>query len=173
MNKNKALIAVVALALMTASCNSSRNKIDVEYISDPCLIPVKGNKFKLCDNMIVHIDNEYHAVPKGFKTDLASVPRIMWPIFSPTDYDSIAPAVLHDWHYCCSPEVSRKKADDSFYYALRAHGMGKTRAFIYYMGVRCVGWAFYQHGLGLANHAGEFQKQELQGVYEDVNYRMG
>jgi hypothetical protein len=108
----------------------------------------------------------------GFKTDLASIPRIMWPIFSPSDYDAIAPAVLHDWHYCCVKQVSRKRADDIFYYGLRVHGMGRLKAFIYWVGVRSIGWHYYQHGEGLAKHAGEFPKEEMQGVYNDVNYQL-
>lgn len=169
----KLLISVVLAGLLLTSCQHQQNDpIDVEYVTDPCLVPTKDNKFKLCDNMIIRARNKFHAVPMGFKTDLASIPRIMWPVFAPSDYDCIAPAVLHDWHYCCVAKVSRKRADDIFYYGLRVHGMSKTKAFIYWVGVRSMGWAFYKHGEGLKDHAGEFPKEELQGVYTDVNYQL-
>lgn len=119
--------------------------------------------------MLIRADNKYHAVPHGFKTDLASIPRIMWPVFSPSDYDSIAPAVLHDWHYCCVAGITRKRADDIFYYGLRFHEMNMIKAYIYWIGVRATGWLYYKHGEGLELHAGEFDKSELQGEYDDVN----
>jgi hypothetical protein len=171
--KKTILIAVATGCLFVASCRVPDEPIKIEYPTEPCFIPTKVNRFKLCDNMIVHIDAEYHAVPRGFKTDLASIPRIFWPVFSPGDYDSIASAVLHDWHYCCSVEVDRKRADLIFYYGLQAQGMSQFKAYIYYMGVRAVGWAFYRHGEGMKDHEGQFDKAELQGVYDDVNYRLG
>ena len=168
----KQFLGVVLAGLLLSSCQTQQNVIDVEYVTDPCLIPTKDNKFKLCDNMIIRARNKFHAVPMGFKTDLASIPRIMWPVFSPSDYDSIAPAVLHDWHYCCVAKVSRKRADDIFYYGLRVHGMNRVKAFVYWVGVRSIGWIYYTHGEGIAKHKGEFPKEELQGVYNDVNYQL-
>jgi len=144
----------------------------VQFMTEPCLIPTKDNRFKTCDNMIVHVNDEFHVVPRGFKTDLASIPRFMWPVFSPGDYDVIAPAVLHDWHYCCSKEVDRLKADDIFYYGLRWHGMGMFKALMYYFAVRLGGASSYKYGSAMHEHEGQFDKAELQGVYEDVN-RLG
>ncbi len=163
----------VVLFILLSSCQSQQNDMQVEYATEPCLIPVSNGKWKLCDNLIIHIDNTYHAVPRGFKTDLASIPRPLWWLYSPTDFDSIASAVLHDWHYCCSTEVTRQQADLVFYYGLRAQGMPKARASLYYYGVRSWGWLFYTRGEGLAQHLAEFDKNELQGVYDDVNYRLG
>lgn len=164
---------VLSLLCVTLSSCKQPHPIKIEYMGEPCLIPVKNNLWKLCDNMIVHIDDKYHAVPRGFETDLASIPRPLWWLYSPSDFDSIASAVLHDWHYCCSKGVGRYEADNIFYNGLRAQGMGATRASIYYAGVRSMGWMFYTHGEGLAPHLAEFDKNELQGVYEDVNYRVG
>lgn len=156
--------------MLLSSCQTRQNDINVEYMGEPCLIPTASGKWKLCDNMIVHINNTFHAVPRGFKTDLASIPRPLWWLYSPTDFDSIAPAVLHDWHYCCSPDVTRKQADEVFYYGLIAQGMPKARASLYYYGVRSWGWLFYTGGVGMSQHANQFDENELQGVYEDVNY---
>lgn len=172
MLKRLLLIAFIT-AFLLSCCLMQKNDIRVEYVTDPCLIPTKDNQFKLCDNMIIRVHNKFHAVPMGFKTDLASIPRIMWPLFSPSDYDSIAAGVLHDWHYCCVAKVSRKRADDIFYYGLRYHGMNRFEASIYYVGVRVMGWLYYQHGKGLANHSGEFPKGEMQGVYNDINFGLG
>lgn len=59
-------------------------------------------KFKLIDPFEYHIgqypSEDIIKVPKGFITDLASIPRIFWPILSPIDEYAKA-AVLHDWLY--------------------------------------------------------------------------
>lgn len=169
-------IFLAVLFLFCAALSSCRNQqhiIQVEYMAEPCLIPTANGKWKLCDNMIVHIDNAYHAVPRGFKTDLASIPRPLWWLYSPTDFDSIASAVLHDWHYCCSTDITRKQADLVFYYGLIAQGMPKASASLYYYGVRSWGWLFYTGGIGLSQHLNEFDENELQGIYDDVNYQLG
>jgi hypothetical protein len=38
-------------------------------------------------------------VPKGFKTDLASVPRVCWVLVAP--FDVARPGVVHDYIYWC------------------------------------------------------------------------
>lgn len=167
------LIVLVVFVLGLSSCWIRTNDIEIQYITDPCLIPIKGNRFKLCSNMIIKAHKRYHAVPKGFKTDLASIPRIMWPVFSPSDYDSIAAAVLHDWHYCCVSTVSRKRADLIFYYGLRHHGMNKFKAYIYFFGVRAIGWAYYTHGEGIARHVGDFTQEQLHGAYNNAQFGLG
>ena len=94
--------------------------------------------------MIVRENSTYHQVPSGFKTDLASIPRIMWPVFAPSDYDSIGASVLHDWHYCCDNNVTRQKADDIFYFALRDQGMNCPKAYVYWLAVRAFGWKYFK-----------------------------
>lgn len=167
------LVVLFLFCAALSSCRHQQHVIKVEYMAEPCLIPTSSGKWKLCDNMIVHIDNEYHAVPRGFKTDLASIHRSLWWLYSPTDFDSIASSVLHDWNYCCTKEITREQADLVFYYGLRAQGMPNARANLYYYGVRSWGWLFFTGGEGINDHIAEFDKNELQGVYEDVNYQVG
>jgi hypothetical protein len=170
--KIKTLLLLLSVAFIP-SCNNTIKPIKIDFVTEPCLIPQKDNTFKLCDNMIVKVDSQFHVIPHGFKTDLASIPRIMWPVFSPDDYDSIAPAVMHDWHYCCDQDIDRIQADRIFYYSLIAQGSSKTKAYIYYMGVRAIGWLYFTHGLGMEQHKGEFQPNELQGKYDDDTCGVG
>ena len=171
--KRIVLVVLFFSCAALSSCLTNQHGIKVEYMGDPCLIPAKSGKWKLCDNMIVHIDNTYHVIPSGFKTDLASIPRPLWWLYSPMDFNSISSAILHDWHYCCTPEVTRKQADEIFYYGLLAQGMPNNRASLYYFGVRSFGWLFYTGGLGIAQHAKQFDLNELKGIYKDVNYNVG
>lgn len=55
---------------------------------------------------------------------------------------AMRPAIYHDWLYE-SGNVSRKHADDMFYQALRADGIARWRAAIFYAGVRAFGWTSY------------------------------
>ncbi len=164
------------LAIMLAFISSSyanSKPIDVEFVTPICLVPEPGDRFRLCDNMIVHVDDKYMVVPRGFVTDLASIPRILWPIFWPDDYDSIASSILHDWHYCCDAEIERKHADEIFYYGQLSRGASRLKAYIYYVGIRRIGWLYFTHGEGLAAHEGQIQDGELQGTFDDVNYGLG
>lgn len=82
------------------------------------------------------------AVPCGFETDFASVPRI------PVVFDLVgayghAAATLHDWLYS-SGLVPRVSADRIFREALRATGIARWRAWIMWAGVRLGGRSRYR-----------------------------
>lgn len=64
-------------------------KIIVSYNEDTRLWEVEKD-FKF------HFQGKRHTIPKGFKTDLASVPRIFWSVFPPFGRYA-EPAVIHDW----------------------------------------------------------------------------
>ncbi|MDP1605652.1 MAG: DUF1353 domain-containing protein, partial [Rhodocyclaceae bacterium] len=76
---------------------------------------------------------EYHAgaypsavvirVPTGFVTDLASVPRLFWPIFPPHGRYAKA-AILHDWLYAQGGDTAdRLSADNIFGEAMQVLGV--------------------------------------------------
>lgn len=79
-------------------------------------------------------------VPVGFKTDLASIPRILRNIPN-LDINGLSrsPAVLHDWLYRTHETGSRAKADRLFREALRSRGVGKWSAWVFWAGVRIGG----------------------------------
>lgn len=77
-------------------------------------------------------------VPRGFVTDLASVPRIFWPIYAPFGQYTQA-AVVHDFLYSDSTR-SRPLCDSIFWEAMGVCGVsGRDRAILYGM-VRLFGW---------------------------------
>jgi hypothetical protein len=80
-------------------------------------------------------------VPRGFVTDLASIPP---PARSILDVNgpSRAPAVLHDWLYC-SRIVGRSLADELFRRALRSRGVGAIERNIFWSAVRGFGWLYW------------------------------
>lgn len=77
-------------------------------------------------------------VPAGFKTDLASIPRVLWNVLPPIGaYD--AAAVVHDYLYQHNG-VSRREADAVLLEAMRILGVRVTQRWAIYAGVRAGGW---------------------------------
>ena len=84
-------------------------------------------------------------IPNGFRTDLASVPRIFWCIIGPFELSVIAP-VVHDYLYINVGRLhkkqvfTRKDVDQAFRYFMREEGVGCFRRFVAYWAVRFFGW---------------------------------
>lgn len=83
-------------------------------------------------------------VPPGFRTDLASVPRLPL-VYWLTGNTSTAAAVVHDYLYD-SREVSRSMADDILREASAVTGVPAWRRFLMWAGVRLGGAARYNPG---------------------------
>ncbi len=132
---------LIAMAVLLSGCS---HNMDIEYLNAPRLIPYQRYDFRLSEPFMVRINQSIEVVPTDFITDLASVPRILWSIYSPNDTATIRAAILHDYMYRCDTEYTRWEADRIFYYALIRSGVTKFRANKYYYGVRLFGWMFWQ-----------------------------
>ncbi len=88
---------------------------------------------------------ESYIVPKGFETDLASIPSILSPLF-PKVGDNLPAAILHDFLYSAkSPYgLTRKNADLEFLKAMGQFGVKAWRRWLMYCAVRTFGWMFYK-----------------------------
>ncbi len=80
-------------------------------------------------------------VPRGFKTDLASVPRIPI-IYSILGGIGHRAAVLHDYLYATA-DFSREDCDLIFYKALTVSNVNSMKAWIMYRAVRIAGVSHY------------------------------
>ncbi len=78
------------------------------------------------------LTKEHFVIPRGFVTDLASVPRLFWTAFPPCGKYTTA-AVLHDYLYWVQPEnCDRECADDILLRAMEEAGVSLvTRSSIY------------------------------------------
>ena len=80
-------------------------------------------------------------VRPGFRTDGASIPRLLWRVFgSPYDPDIIAAAIGHDALYR-GRILPRRDADAAFLRMMEAGGVGKLKRRLVWAGVRLFGWA--------------------------------
>jgi len=80
--------------------------LPVEIISDP-----NDEKYVTTDSDLMFIDHKGMEwfVPRGYKTDGKSVPKIFWQIAgTPYAPDTLPAAIIHDW-YCDKKVRSHKR----------------------------------------------------------------
>ena len=87
----------------------------------------------------------YHiTVPAGFRTDLASVPRVFWSLVSPSEIAEAA--VVHDFIYKNS--LYTRKECDTLLYDMTINRIGKFRSYLVYLAVRIGGRKAYENKSG-------------------------
>ncbi len=98
-------------------------------------------RFEVAAEFTYHVgsldSNHVITVKKGFKTDLASVPRILWFILPPHGYYGKA-AVIHDYLYRTG-KLPRKQCDDIFKEAMQVLKVKPWKIWVMYTAVRLWG----------------------------------
>jgi len=103
---------------------------------------VSKSEWELIEEIEYHVGSEDSSdivfVPKGFLTDFASIPRILWPVLPPFGRYSPA-AVIHDYLYFTKHRT--RKEDDAIF--LEAMTVMKVKWWVrqaMYRSVRMFGW---------------------------------
>ena len=99
------------------------------YYAQVKLQPLKSHKFKLLEDFTY----KDVVIPKGYETNGADVPRILWVIFPPNKTDYLPAVIVHD--YLCDLE-QYKKADNYFESCLLELGVDKSDIKYLVAGVR-------------------------------------
>lgn len=81
---------------------------------------------------------EVFVVPRGFVTDLASIPRLLYAVI-PVNGRHRAAAILHDWLYE-TQRTTRAVADALFLEAMADSGVRWSQRWVMWAGVRVGGW---------------------------------
>jgi hypothetical protein len=133
----KTLLPFLFIAsLFLTTCAPNEN---VEFLNSLSLSPKKNNNFVLSDDFKIRVDDNLLIIPKGFETDLASIPRVFWPIAAPHEYKNIAPAIIHDYQYTCPKNLTREKIDSIFYSSLIDNRVNPVVAYGFWLAVRVGG----------------------------------
>jgi len=107
-----------------------------------CVSPIDNSKWELIYDFKVSVNERVYTIPKGFKFDFASTPRITWMFSPPATGSYRIPAVLHDYMYN-GTMTDRKYADRIFLYFMRYMKVNWLKAYIIYYAVRLGGkWSF-------------------------------
>ncbi len=77
------------------------------------VLKFNGEKFVEVYELLTIYWKDTFIIPRGFKTDLASIPRPLWWFIAPTDWFILVPAVLHDYLYRYTL-LPRKECDRAF-----------------------------------------------------------
>lgn len=107
----------------------------------------KWDRTLLADLSLHDDDHGLITVPAGFRTDFASI-QFLHNIFLFVLYALLAgygnyAATVHDWLYTTGP-LTRKQADAVLYRGLRAEGVARWRAWLFWAGVRIGGGKRYK-----------------------------
>src|SRR5574340_15826 len=111
--------------------------------------PVISTHPDLKDNWLVMEDFSYQGhgvslfIPKGFRTDLASIPRLLWRLIAPFELSLTAP-IVHDMLYRSKGKTSeriltRAETDLLFFNIMTDEGVNWWRRKLAYWGVRMGG----------------------------------
>jgi len=109
----------------------------MEILETPVLAPLPDGNWVLLKNLEIKLEKVYF-VPKGTTTDFASIPRWLWCIFPPHDYEYLRASILHDFLYR-SQIKPRRVADKLFLKAMLKDGTPKWKAYLMYFAVRVFG----------------------------------
>lgn len=107
----------------------------------------KGQQFTLLSTLRYDADAKgFLEVPAGYVTDFASLKvfhnALLFVIYALLVTYGNRAATLHDWLYS-KAMYPRKVCDEIFYQALRADGVARWRAWLFYAGVRIGGSSYY------------------------------
>lgn len=100
--------------------------------------------FRLLKDITVQLSNgDVVTIPRGFKTDLSSVPNFLWSVFSPYGNFLLA-AIIHDYLYV-KDYISQKFADkEMLIWSDRINPKNRVDNYLRYIAVRLFGKSVYE-----------------------------
>lgn len=177
--KNNMKCFCIVFLLILSGCSANTESIRTEFLSDICIKPLIDYHYLTCNKIYFKIDGEQFEIPANFETDLASIPKIAWPIMAPAHSSLIRPAIVHDWFYRKTCDFTRFQTDIIFYHMLRNDGVSLFRASVMYYAVRLLGWNYYNEDYcddelkGLDKEERGVQIASILGHSRKSDYRVG
>jgi len=110
-------------------------------LGDIVVKKIGNHRWELHEPIEYHVGDanseEVISIPKGFKTDFASVPRPLWGLFPPNGKHTGA-AIVHDYLYQ-NHIYSRKKSDKIFLEIMKIYEVSWIKRYTMYRAVRLFG----------------------------------
>lgn len=124
-------------------------KPEISITNPPIIDVFAGRTFELMGNLSIEIDfggdggKISIVIPKGWRTDFASTPRLLWWLIPPMGKYSRA-VVFHDWAYSRHSNVSRFLADALFRELCMQLGVPFYERILMFYAVRAFGWRHWR-----------------------------
>ena len=130
------------------NCNDRITDSEIPNFLNDLDVHLMGDYTWLLDSCLVYysvILGCTVTVPKGFATDLASVPRVPF-IYEAWGNRAHREAVLHDYLYRAGavPDCTRDQVDRVFLEAMESRGVKWSIRYPMYWGVRLGGWTAWK-----------------------------
>lgn len=139
--KYMAITLFVMLVGCIISCSPHLHNINI--LNESSIYPENEYLYSTSEDIYFSVNEKIFIIENGFKTDLASIPRVYWSILSPRYTNFVTPSIIHDYLYQCAPEESRLFADEVLYGALLQKGVSRYTATKFYLAVRLFGSKYY------------------------------
>lgn len=109
----------------------------LEFVTDPVVRILADDSFEVVEDFIVKYYDWTFVIDAGFRTDLASVPRlpVVYLLFGDRAKKA---AIFHDWLYTVKI-MSRLESDVAFMDAMEVQGLDLATRRAMYRGVRLGG----------------------------------
>lgn len=151
-------IVVLCISIFLTGCffATSNDEFHIYFLDKPCIVPHYEYTYLTCGQITILI-NQHGIVtpiiiPGGFLTDLASIPRWLWPIIAPARSDFIGAAILHDYLYAVHSGFTRSQIDRILLHSLIENGTSPLRAYQMYVAVRMFGSKYFDKGVCHEEH---------------------
>ncbi|EAI2149077.1 DUF1353 domain-containing protein [Campylobacter jejuni] len=98
-----------------------------------CVRPYDKDRFEVDKDYVFSLPSLTARIPKGFKTDGASIPRIFWSIYPPFKSEYFSACVIHD--FLCANAKSKidyMLANQILKEAMKALEINEFKIFIFY-----------------------------------------
>lgn len=118
----------------------------MKKFTDELIVKSIGSRWELVEPFCFYYTEHYKitkkiTIPKGFITDFASTPRILYPIIPPIGIYNKA-CIIHDYLYQ-EKIFSRKICDSCFLQAMKVLGVPKWKRNLMFATVRLFGKKYY------------------------------
>lgn len=159
------------IMFLLSGCYAIKDSIHTEFLAACCIKPFYEYHYQTCKQIKFTVNDRQFVIPANFETDLASIPKVAWPIMAPAHSSLIRAAIVHDYFYRKTCDFTRYETDLIFYHMLVNDGVSRTRASIMFYAVRWFGWNYYNED----NCAKQFKgmDQEMREVRVAALYGHG
>lgn len=143
---------------------------DVDVQEKSPVFPYENYDYMTTEDTFYSIDSEYSIVPAYFRTDFASIPKVLWFIDAPYKASFIYPALWHDYNYSCPNKKTRKEIDDVFFWLLRNEQNSLYTSLKMYLAVRIFGSSHFEENGICEDIIVQIEKDQEYYNKENINH---